>query len=616
MSVIGHNSPPPEDAGPYAYAIYRIAKIKTAANLAGSANHMTRAADTPNADPGRAHLNRVIIGSDDPAADVRALLPEVGQRDRLTGKMLRRTNSVLAVEVLLTTSPEWWDEATTTDRAEWERRSTDWLRDHYGAANLVHLRMHADEQTPHLTGYVVPLDPETGALNCRRWTGERQQLRDQQTEYADRMAPLGLQRGIPGSTATHEAVRRAYGALSAPETPVAVPVPPFVSLSPQEWAREATAQMTRDLEPTVARAKTADLAQTRAKAATAQAAKDRGRVERAQVTIDAAKAVAARMRALDLPDVLDRLGFEQDPSDALKWKAEGFAISVGTGPKAGKWFDQIAGTGRGGAIDLVQHTMGTDFKGALAWLADRFGEGATTADVTAQRHREAKVEVRQAVETRPAFAPPAPVPEHWSHVRRWLTGERALPATYIDKLHDKGDLYADSRRNAVFLCRDKTGTPVGAELKGTVPGPDGSRFTGLAPGSVKDRGGFRVGPMAKAAVIYLVESAIDAISLAKLRAMAGEKGFAVVSTAGTTPEPRTWFADMAETVRRVCAYDRDEAGDKAALGLRRHRFERLHPTLKDWNDDLRALRAEGGSGTVGDPFAGIAPSVSAPDFDA
>ena len=148
----------------------------------------------------------------------------------------------------------------------------------------------------------------------------------------------------------------------------------------------------------------------------------------------------------------------------------------------------------------------------------------------------------------------------------------------------------------MFVCRDENGRAVGAELKGTVPRQDGSRFTGMAPGSRKDRGGFRVGAVARAAVVYLVESAIDAISLARLRQMDGENGFAVVSTAGTTPEPRTWFAGLADAVRRVCAFDNDEPGDKAAQALRRHRFERLRPGGKDWNDDLQARRAAGGRG--------------------
>ena len=86
----------------------------------------------------------------------------------------------------------------------------------YGRENIAHLRLHGDERTPHLTGYVVPLDPDTGHLNARRWIGGAARCRQQQTDYAAAVAPLGLSRGIEGSTATHERVRRHYAQISAP----------------------------------------------------------------------------------------------------------------------------------------------------------------------------------------------------------------------------------------------------------------------------------------------------------------------------------------------------------------------------------------------------------------
>lgn len=239
--------------------------------------------------------------------------------------------------------------------------------------------------------------------------------------------------------------------------------------------------------------RTAESDRTARKAAEAQAAKAQGRADRLQAAMDEQKALSARMRALPLPDVLDALGFAPDPREKGRWKAEGFNITVGTGAKASKWFDHAAGTGRGGSIDLVQHVIGSDFKGSLAWLADRFGPGAAAADLTAKLHAQAVSDVKAAVAEREPFTPPQPAPEHWPEVRRYLTTGRALPTPYIDRLHELGDCYADARRNAVFVCRDEDGQAVGAELKGTVQRSDGTRFTGMAPGSRKDRGGFRVG---------------------------------------------------------------------------------------------------------------------------
>ena len=173
----------------------------------------------------------------------------------------------------------------------------------------------------------------------------------------------------------------------------------------------------------------------------------------------------------------------------------------------------------------MQHITGADFKGALSWLADRFGEGATAADLTARMRAEAVRQVKEAkTEREPFTAPSLPRSIGRECGNTWWR-IAPLPAPYIDKLHQQGDCYADARRNAVFICRDAEGRAVGAELKGTIQRSDGSRFSGMTPGSAKDAGGFRIGSIAKAAVIYLVESAIDAISLAKLRATAGEKGF-------------------------------------------------------------------------------------------
>lgn len=596
----------PDGLGPF--AIYRVAKITTLGQLGGSAGHMMRTIPTPNADKGRAHLNRRIVGGADPASDVRAMLPALGERSE-TGHLLRRANSVLALEVLLTVSPEWWDAAPTPDKADWERRSIDWLKAEYGAANIAALHFHGDEKTGHLTGYIVPRDPDTGALNARRWTGGAWRLSAQQTAYAAAVEPLGLQRGIRGSTAEHEAVKRYYGALQTPTKAAAMPVPPRVIWSPKAWAQEAAKQMMEDLKPTLARSKIAGIEQTKRKAAEAQAVKDRARADRAGEALEKQKKLAGRLRSMPLPDVLEALGFERDPREKIRWRADGFNVTVGEGPKAGKWFDHAADHGRGGAIDLVQHVMGTDFKGALAWLADRFGDGATVAEVTAQARREAIAQVKDAKASCEPFTPPPAIEQHWPHVARYLTEERGIPAPYVAQLHERGDVYADSRRNAVFLCKDPESDAItGAELKGTVPRPDGTRFAGMAPGSRKDSGGFIIGRWSKSATVYLVESAIDAISLMRLRQIAGDTRVAIMSTAGTKRDLPSFLTRLKENVRRVCGYDNDLVGDKAAQKLTG--WERERPEGKDWNDDLRA-RVED-KGTAAPVVRGPAPDDNTP----
>lgn len=591
------------------FAIYRQKKLKSMGIVGASARHMTREAKTPNADPDRAHLNRVLIGGEDPYADVEALVPSLDAVDE-KGLRCRRSNSVVAIEVLLTTSPEWWETSTPEQQEEWLERSVLWLIAEYGEKNIAHLRLHGDEQTPHLTGFIVPLD-ERGHLNARKWVGGGARCAQQQTDYALAVEHLGLRRGIEGSEAKHERVRRHYAQISESLTPLTIKTPPHILTNPKKWTQDEAQKLAEKLAPLRERALARDSAVTTAKAAKATAAKASGRAERAEAALAAQKLIADRMRSLHLPDVLEALGFQQDPKERDRWRAEGFNITVGTGAKASKWFDHLAGKGRGGAIDLTQHVLGCDFKEALAWLSDRFGESAAAAEYTAALHKAAIREVKAAVAECQPFTPPRPAPEHWPQVKDYLVQERALPAPYIERLHELGDCYADARRNAVFVCRDDVGHVVGAELKGTVKREDGSRFTGMAPGSKKEKGGFRIGQITRAAVVYLVESAIDALSLARLRQLAGEKEFAIISSAGVSPEPRHWFANLADTVKRVCAFDNDEAGDKAAKALRRNGFQRLRPENKDWNDDLRAHTTAVGSAAAAAKTPEAAPGVAA-----
>ena len=356
------------------YAIYRTEKITSMGNLAASASHMARMRPTPNADPSRRDRNSVLIGSADPKADVLALLPDEDSRTP-NGRLRRRSNSVLAIEILMTASPDWWRSASQEQKRGWLDRSVEYLIETYGRENVAHLQLHQDETTPHLTGFIVPLDPDTGCLNARRWTGGRGRLGAQQTAYAACVEHLGLRRGVEGSPAKHERVKRFHGALQAPVADIQIDTPPRILLDPVKWAEEQASKLT----PTAARAAATELATSEAKRAKAAQKAAEGKAKRIGEELERAKAVANQMRALELDRVLHELGIEKDPKEANKWKSEGFIITI----KANKWYDHAASKGSSGAIDLVSHVMGTDFKSSLAWMASRFGADVTSHDLTA-----------------------------------------------------------------------------------------------------------------------------------------------------------------------------------------------------------------------------------------
>lgn len=194
------------------FAILRIKKHSNFGTIAGMSAHVHRTRFTRNANPAHQRLNKTYRGGDSWIDDVRNRL-YIAQIDGL------RRNGVLAIEHMLTTSPEFFDKSLPrevwNERANgWLAASRQWLDDTYGAQNVVSLTLHMDEKTPHLHALIVPIvSKSTGRfagknrLNAKHWIDGRQKMSEMQTSYANAVAHLGLVRGIEGSTARHETMK-------------------------------------------------------------------------------------------------------------------------------------------------------------------------------------------------------------------------------------------------------------------------------------------------------------------------------------------------------------------------------------------------------------------------
>ena len=203
-----------------AFAILRTAKIKTIGNIASSLSHNYRTRETPNADQNRSSLNEHSVESAQTVKDaIQERLPEK-----------RRSDAVLCIEHLITASPEWTGWGTSQERDFFDT-SKKWLEEKYGAQNVVATTIHRDETTPHLVAYVVPLDADTGRLNAKKWLGGRHKLSRMQTDFANEVKNLGLERGIEGSKAEHTTIRDYYKKIedldNVPKVSVDRPEPEF-----------------------------------------------------------------------------------------------------------------------------------------------------------------------------------------------------------------------------------------------------------------------------------------------------------------------------------------------------------------------------------------------------
>ncbi len=348
------------------FAILRIAKLKSWGSIASSAGHTYRTRETPNADPSRASQNVVGIGTrGDVLGDVRRRVEAVTSKPR--------SNAVLAIEVLLTASPEHFEGKSDQDVIRWAKANANWLRDRFGKDNVVHAVLHRDESTPHLVAYVVP--EVAGRLNSRPLIGSPQLMTEMQTDYAAAMAQFGLERGLQGSKARHQTIRAYYsrlnevaGAASARVEKLGKVEPaPDVSRWTRPGARQKAVQAWQGSETGKRRVLVREAARSALAASVAQ-----GEVHSLKQANQALSAEVGNLRE-QLSQSYEALGLGKEDIAALR-RSDVTAVATRLGhlgeirPKEN-------------ALDLVKRIGGFDYGQAVAWLHAEFGSTVTSAIV-------------------------------------------------------------------------------------------------------------------------------------------------------------------------------------------------------------------------------------------
>ena len=178
-----------------------------------------------NADAKRTSQNRELLTFPDGVANRTEAI-----QHRINTAGLRRKvskNQTKAIRIMLTgTHEQMMKIANDGKLGSWIDVNLKWLKETFGDENLVSCVLHMDEKTPHLHATVVPI--VTGERIRRKREGEkkyetksgprlsaddvmrRTKLHEYQNSYAKAMKPFGLQRGIVGSTAKHQANSEYY----------------------------------------------------------------------------------------------------------------------------------------------------------------------------------------------------------------------------------------------------------------------------------------------------------------------------------------------------------------------------------------------------------------------
>jgi hypothetical protein len=276
----------------------------------------------------------------------------------------------------------------------------------------------------------------------------------------------------------------------------------------------------------------------------------------------------AELRTLALSEVLSRLGARKE---GASWRLPGSRLTV----DGAKFYDHERRHGGGGAIDLVMHAEGVDFRGAVQWLTQEFGRTEVLGDA-----------VRQAREDTLAHATPAPLPpparddDKLPRVVEWLTQAKGLAREAVESLIQSGKLYADRFANAVFAYRK--GEAAGAEvhdIREAIP----VRYRGA-------RSVFAPFPSGSGSEVVFVDTALDALGYRELHPGAG----LVVAVGETSREDIRAYSKLLKGrgARAVAAFGRTTRGEALARLLAEGggEVERALCADKDWSEALRSSR--------------------------
>ena len=178
-----------------------------------------------NADANRTQLNRELIAF---PAGVKNRTDAIQFRIIHTG-LHRKVgkNQCKAIRIILTGTHDQMMRIQDSGRLDdWCNDNLKWLRETYGERNIVSAVLHMDEKTPHLHATVVPIvtterlrkkregekkyETKSGPRLSADDVMRRSKLHEYQNSYAAAMKPFGLQRGIVGSTARHQANSEYY----------------------------------------------------------------------------------------------------------------------------------------------------------------------------------------------------------------------------------------------------------------------------------------------------------------------------------------------------------------------------------------------------------------------
>lgn len=568
-----------------AYAIFLTKKLKTGGQIAGSASHVQRDRETPNANPYKENV--WLMGN--PEQDL------VQDTFNHIGNQTIRKNAVLCVELVLSASPEFFRPSTQTEPGEYEKLrlnrwldfNKQWLQERFSVTSegisvprnrIISAAAHLDEVTPHIHAHMVPID-KRGKLNASAFFGSPKLLREWQDDYAQAMKPLGLERGIRGSKATHIDIGRYYTNINSPQTDN------ILVLRDKARDRDRAENQRREMEATaLAKQKEADELRRQNQQLQLQIQLQQQKIEE----------LSKSPYDVSLEDVAYQLGFERDKNKPLLWLGADRALVINDNKFITKSVNSFDSKKTGeNPIDLVQTVLDVEQRQSIGWLASQFGTEMAIANLM----KKIKPEILQYPV--PKFQPPPVSEPKWLQAKSYLTNTYGISDKVLEIEHSHNRIYADNQGNAVI--KHYLIAPSREQLKqGTVvTGASivGDKFNGVALGSSRTEGWFGIGfNEGKLPQVALADSPIEVLSLASLNPKP-KKPTVFLTANGSISESQIHLLQRIQSSGSeiILATSATSSGEKLAKQVSEQLEEtrRIKPQAGEtWNDDLRLLREQ------------------------
>lgn len=206
------------------YQVIRVEKLKSATRILGRMRHATRARVPDNADPARVRDNTTSLVTEDGRFLDKAGTSAMTAEAKLQAAMARyrsllppkfRKDAVQVLEFVVTATHENLAKSSRAVQDRYLNEAASWVIDRFGGRdNLVLATVHRDEQTPHLSLFMVPrFSNERGEvrLSASHYIDGPKSLAQLQTDFHEQVSGrFGLERGRQYSPARHMSVRQYY----------------------------------------------------------------------------------------------------------------------------------------------------------------------------------------------------------------------------------------------------------------------------------------------------------------------------------------------------------------------------------------------------------------------